>query len=912
MDASRWTEIKDHLAEALDLDGPDRTAYLRRLNDDLRAEVSALLAAAETDDVLDRPLASGLLPAGIERAPRSAPPTRDAEPAPLVGARVGPYRVEALAGRGGMGDVYRARRADGLFDREVALKLVRTDADALLARFAAERQILGALDHPGIARLIGAGAEAEGPAAGRPWLALEFVRGEPVTEAARRLGRDARLRLMADVADAVEHAHRRLVVHRDLKPSNVLVTGGEDGPRAKLLDFGIAKILDPETAPDLTSLDGRRPMTRGYAAPEQVRGGSVTTATDVYGLGVLLYEVLTGARPFPVQSPRALEEAILAGRPPRPSAASRPEAGGLDPRTLRGDLDLVVQTAMAADPDARYPSAAALAADLRRVLAREPIAARRPSLGYRARRFVARHRTGVALAVAALAAVAVGLAAHTARLADERDRAEEALAEAQALGDTQDRLLRVLEPSFRAEQDSADAGEAPPLAEVLDQTVEEVEDAYAESPAALARSLVSLGETAFARGQRARADSLFARALALRQPLGREGDPVVYAAFIGRGHAARDGGDRAAARRHFRRALAIERAHPDVTEYSRDSSVEMFLAAVLDDAGDRERGLLRTLAERRAADPPAPVPLAQAHNALGVHYFGAGRYREALAELRAAERLAAGALGDRHPGLVSLRQNIAFALSAIGRYEEAGRYARVALETARAAEIGPVQENRIVAVLGHTQLYLGQTAEAERTIREALAIAEADGPTSKDVRDRLFDLAAVLAERGRVEQALATIRRQMRATREAGMDDTPAADHVRAFEAALRYAVGERAEAAAALRRLAREAPTADDQRLVRAAIFDHAGRVLVEEGDAEAAVPLLREALDANLAAHPDSPYAVARARLHYGRALAVLGRVSEARPHLEAARGHVPSVSFPAPLDNVDAEIDRLLAGR
>src|SRR5690606_19179777 len=275
-----------------------------------------------------------------------------------AGTLVGPYRVVGEAGRGGMGVVYRARRADGAFEKTVALKLVKRgmDTDEVLARFRRERQVLAGLDHPGIARLLDGGAAEDG----RPYLAMEYVEGEPITAYAdrRRLGVEARLALLERACEAVQHAHRRLVVHRDLKPSNVLVTEDEGGaPRVKLLDFGVAKLLAPDAAEAMTRTGGGA-LTPAYAAPEQRRGEAVTTAADVYALGVVLYELLTGARPDETARP--------------PSAAVTPEAAAARGATaerlrrrLRGDLDTIVLKALREEPEARYPSVESLLEDLR-------------------------------------------------------------------------------------------------------------------------------------------------------------------------------------------------------------------------------------------------------------------------------------------------------------------------------------------------------------------------------------------------------------------------------------------------------------------------------------------------------------------------------------------------------------------
>ena len=386
------------------LDQPDAGTFLDAACDDpaLRAEVESLLAAHAT-------AGDALTPPTLGRVP---------EASALVGDEVGPWRIDALLGEGGMGAVYRAHRADGTYEREVALKMLRPGVPGatVLRRFLAERDVLARLEHPGIGRLYDAGVDA----AGRPFLAMEWIRGAPVTVWAWDATVDARLAVFAQVCDAVAFAHQNLVVHRDLKPSNLLVTEEGSAPRAVVLDFGIAKLLDaPEAAHTRT---GPGPLTPAYAAPEQVRGEAVTTATDVYALGVVLYEVLAGQRPYTVDgaSPTQLERTLMT-RPARPSAVvPEPERA----RRLRGDLDTIVLKAMASEPGQRYATASALADDLRRHLAGEPVAARPPTRRYRLGRFVHRNRTVVGVAAAATVLLATVTGGYLLRLQTERDRAE--------------------------------------------------------------------------------------------------------------------------------------------------------------------------------------------------------------------------------------------------------------------------------------------------------------------------------------------------------------------------------------------------------------------------------------------------------------------------------------------------------
>ncbi|HUQ84521.1 MAG TPA: protein kinase, partial [Gemmatimonadaceae bacterium] len=318
--------------------------------------------------------------------------------------RVGPYRIERLIGEGGMGTVYLARRDDGEFDQQVALKLVRVGLhldSRIVRRFRDERQMLAALTHPGIARLIDGGLTESGV----PFFAMEYVEGLPIDRycEAHDLELDARLHLFAQVCDAVSHAHGKQIVHRDIKPSNILVTA--DG-KPRLLDFGIAKLLVPDTGEPAQAVTRRseRLQTPEYASPEQIRGETVVVASDVYCLGVLLYELLTGQRPFrrSERTAHQLERAVLEDDPTRPSEMATGEA---IKRRLKGDLDTIILTAMNKEPARRYASAAEMAADVRRHLSGQPVAARGTGRAYRTRRWVTRHRA-VLVSAAVVAVIA--------------------------------------------------------------------------------------------------------------------------------------------------------------------------------------------------------------------------------------------------------------------------------------------------------------------------------------------------------------------------------------------------------------------------------------------------------------------------------------------------------------------------
>jgi tetratricopeptide (TPR) repeat protein len=432
-DAARLAQALRIVRSALDITDRDREAWLaRECGDDpsLRAEVERLVAAdLAMDGPLDRPLSMQM-------------PSADADADPRIGRHVGPFVLRALLGRGGMGTVYRAERSDGGFTQTVALKLLRpADRDDQLAlrRFAQERQILVRLQHPNIARFLDGGVTDDA----QPWYAMELVEGETLIQYAERVALPLRQRLalLQQICDAVQFAHQSLVLHRDLKPANILV---DASGQAKLLDFGIAKLLLPDDvdAADAATRTEHRAYTPDYAAPEQIRGEAVSTATDIYALGVIAFELLTGRRPF--QRSGSIGMAAL-GETTNPDAPSRVLARDTgDARrasALRGDLDTIVLTCLQVDPARRYSSAAALKRDVERHLDGLPIEARPDSFGYRASKFILRHRLGVALGVAvALALVTATIVSITLANRAERESAR-ATALATSLQNERDAVL---------------------------------------------------------------------------------------------------------------------------------------------------------------------------------------------------------------------------------------------------------------------------------------------------------------------------------------------------------------------------------------------------------------------------------------------------------------------------------------
>ena len=916
MTPERWQQLKPLFFEALDRPPEARAAFLdQRCGSDaaLRAELEGLLAAAEED-------APTILDASPEDLAHLVETEAGALPSPaLVGQTVGPYRIVREIGRGGMGAVYLAERAD--VDKHVALKLVRhhlADPGAV-RRFLDERRILARLDHPNVARLLDAGMTGDGT----PFFAMDYVDGRPLTDYCdrRQLTVGDRLALFAEVCEAVRYAHQNLVIHRDLKPSNILVAEDEDGrSRVKLLDFGIAKLIEDDageaglTRPGMTRT-GLRAMTPAYAAPEQVRGRAVTTATDVYALGMLLYELLAGRRPYEVERRTAgeVERVICGTQPVKPSVAAgrahrRPGGDGsaetttlevvsaarsTEParllRRLRGDLDVVCMKALAKEPAERYPSAEALLEDLRRHQAGLPIEARPSTVGYRVRRFVARHRLGVASAVATAGLIAALIGFYTWRLAGERDRvarerdrAEHELARSEAVtgflmdlfeaGDPAESLGETLTVYDLLERGAARAGalEEEPLVqaqmlEVIGSVYRKLGDSDPAQPLlerALAIRRATLGETHLdvassldslaslrqAGGDYDAAETLFRQALAIRRQLLGETHLDVTASMNNLALLLQYKGDHGEAETLHRQVLALRRQSLGA-EHARTVTSMHNLAALLHRKGsyDEAETLFRQVlaADRATLGDTHPDLANDAHN-LGLLLIDKGDYGEAEALLKESRSMLRKTLGNEHPKVAGSLAAVAMLLTEQGRYDEAEEHLRQALAIYR-AKLGESHPYTLVGRknLGVVLTRKGGHAAAEALLRQTLAMHreqdEAKQPRTARVERALADVLAARGEHAAAEplyrQALATQRELLPA------DHLNIADTLGGL-AALHAARGD----TAAAEQLYRQALAIQRQRLQShpklAATLKALAGVLAARGDPTAAEPLYREAL--------------------------------------------------------------------
>ena len=853
--SGRWLRIQQVLDAALDAATGDREALLDEAcagDDELRAEVARLLDCCDqAPEFLEEPAAefAGPLLAGAAAADVT------------VGEQIGAYRIVAEAGRGGMGTVHLAERSDDQYRKRVALKVVGRSLDRTHAvrRFLEERQILASMEHPDIARLLDGGVTDDG----LPWFVMEYVEGTPIDRYCDEHGLSVRdrLRLFCRICDAVQYAHRNLVIHRDLKPSNILVTADGD---VKLLDFGIARLLSSEgdTARTVTML---HPLTPEYASPEQVRGAATTTATDVYSLGVLLFRLLTGLSPYSTQDDTgafAVARAVLETDPDRPSTVTiRASSAGADAaaiaasrgttpdglrRRLAGDLDAITLKALEKDPARRYGSVDHLAADIRRSLACRPVLARPVTLRYRSAHFVRRNRIPVAaaalVATALLAGTAVAAwqaryAASQARIAAiERDRARIEAANAAQISTFLTELFDATNYNRRGDTITA--------RQLLDHGAARVRTELAGQPEVQARMMTVIGSSYLSMRLPQQARELLEPAL--EQQLER-----------------------------------YDSGHADLVRTLNELGATMRELSEFDDAAvlheravEMSRRILGDSAEETA------VSLA----GLGLARQLQGRYDDAEAMLRQALAF--------QPHTPAARNHRAMVLSNVGWLEEA-RGNPAAAESAFAESLairrellGPMHPQLALALynLSYMRMRMGDLASAEPLAREGLDMSRAlFGDRHPSVTAHRMNLANLMRRSGRLAEAESLYGVVLASMREHhGADGLPSGRVANDFAGLLRR-LGNFDRATA----LYSEAVRVYSLRMGEAHPFtavvrgNLAGMHLIH-GDASAAERLYRQALGVLSDSRGDSDPVTATVMIGLGAALDALGRGEEAEPLL------------------------------
>jgi serine/threonine-protein kinase len=776
MDSTRFELMQSVFHHAVELPAAERGSYVTAAcdgDDELCASVEQMLAQDSCGtSLLDR----GLADTAGAVVPLSLPPS-------VAAQSFGPYRLSCLLGEGGAGVVYLGTRDD--LGSKAAVKILR---DAWLSparreRFAEEQRILAQLNHPAIARLYDADTLADGT----PWFAMEFVEGVPLTEFCdrRRLSLSERLALFGRVCDAVQYAHRQMVVHRDLKPSNIAVTN--DGG-VKLLDFGIAKPISTQL-PDPTRT-GLRFMTPAYAAPEQVLGGATGVATDVYALGVILYELLAGRVPFETtnRTPAEVERLVADSDPVKPSVAAPAIVRRALGRHEWADLDTLCLTAMQKDPERRYGTVEALHRDVRHFQRSEPLDARPDSVGYRLRKFATRRRVPLTVAAAVLLIVSSMAGFYTLRLATARN---EALAQVRRSDRLQEFMLGLFTGGEREQIPSQDVR----VVDLLDRGMVQARSLSAE-PVTQVALFRTLGDVYQSLGHLDQANQATQAAVDIAtERLGLEArgtiDSRAHLALLrGNEHAAREAV--AAARRSL--------APDDPLRIGAVTSLGRLLANL--GRYDEAITVLGEAVQVAEATAPDSSELRTALNELGSSHLYAGHLEEAEALYQRALALSRRHMGDRHPQVADLLANLGAIEQKRGRIREAERYYREALDLntawfgedstvtaksltqvaaalnalGRSEDAAPfvfralaIQEKRLgpgdyrlaltLNTLGWTMLALDRTDEAETYARRGVALVKSTfGPRHLNAGITTGQVGAILLARGNARAAEAELR----------------------------------------------------------------------------------------------------------------------------------------------------------
>lgn len=911
LSSEQWLALRPYLEQALDMAAPERTAWLSSIRAQDPALGEQLASLLEEHDVLSE---AGFLEGSLT-PPSTAPG--------LAGQVVGPYTLISLLGQGGMGSVWLAERTDGRFERRVAVKFLNL---ALVGRggeerFKREGSILGRLAHPHIAELADAGVSTTGT----PYLVLEYVEGEHIDRYSdqRQLDVEARLRLFLDVAGAVAHAHSNLIVHRDLKPSNVLVS--KDGA-VKLLDFGIAKMLEGEgqdgAATSLT-VQGGRALTPEYAAPEQITGAPVTTATDVYSLGVLLYVLLTGQHPAGgsgSRSPAELVKAIVDTEPQRLSDVVTSARGDEETTTanatlrtttpeklrrlLRGDLDTIVAKALKKNPSERYISVTAFADDLVRYLKHEPISARPDSFSYRTSKFVRRNRTVVALAALAVVATGAGIAgtlqqARTARA--QRDFAYRQLQNSEAVNDLNSFLL----------SDAAPSGKPFTVNELLERARQIVEVQHGNE-ASRVQLLISIGEQYNTQDENGKARPVLEEAYGISRRLTDRSTRAQASCALGHVLSLADDPQRA-------EVLIAEGLHdlPSDPQYALDRvSCLLHGSAVARNTGDARLGVARVQEAQRALQQ---APFNPEMRKLRVFMDLAEAYREAaeLPQAIAAFQQASvelTALGrDNTETAGTLFNNWGLALVQTGRPLDAEKLLRRAIDISRADQseqgVSPMLLNNYAAILQD----LARLDEAAGYAERAYARAQKAGDDvvvnqSLLLRSRIYRDQHNIP---RAEAALAEVEPRLRKALPPGhyVFAQLIADH-----AMLELERGDTAKALrlanAAIDTLHTTIKAGKAGINILPLYYQRRGLIELQAGRPDSAVADITKALDLFRANTPPGvfSYRTGRAYLFLARALKAQGKEEDARAAGRDAAEHLQSAAGP---DHPDTRSARQLAG-
>ena len=913
----RWSRAKELFERAVELPPAKRADFVARecaQDPDLLSEVNGLLRAdAAPAGLLDRTLHAGSLV--LEPEPVCEPLA--------AGTAIGAWRLVRQLGAGGMGIVYLAERADATFAQRAALKIVRGGlaSQALEERFLRERRILARLEHPGIARLLDGGLTPEG----QPWFAMELVEGEPITEWAEKRALDlpARLRLFLEVCGAVQYAHRRLVIHRDLKPSNILIDADR---RVHLLDFGVARLVDDAAEETGLTRIGLHALTPAYAAPEQIRGEPPTTATDVFGLGAILYELLSGR---PIREPAGTAPADLVRTLDReiPPLASLPHLPPVQRRRLRGDIETIVSTALALEPDRRYASVDAFAADIERHLASVPLRARPPSAAYRIGRYVRRHRVGVAASAVVFALLVAGVAGVLWQAREARREAARA-----------QEMSAFLQDLFASVDPEEARGRVVTARELLDRGADRIDELKAD-PDLRVEIVRTLGQLYYRLGAFDRSETLLRQSEAESLAAFGEDDPRTAVVRAALGYTLTDASRYPEAETAIGAALAASRKSEDQEatllsldalahlryvqgsyQESRDLRLEQRpiaeslrgpdseeVAALFNSLGacemqlenfdEADRFYAEALRRQRAIHGNDHPSVANTLGLVGSLRLRQGRPRDAEPFQREVLSIRQRVLGPGHPDIARSLDQLAIALDRQGRAEEARLFAERALEIRRRV-LGP-RHSDIAATLMNLATIAYRTGDLEGALvrqLESLAIYRESFDEHPHLAHALANAGVILRDLGRYGEARPMLDESLAMRRKLSGDQ-----HTNVAVSRLYLAT---------LERMTRRLPAAEDQYREALAIFQsrlpdgHAriaeakmglGATLLLSGRTPEALPLLESAHEALRADGSVTDLQLAESHIWLGAALAAGSRGPEARAHLEEGRATVAELRGP-----------------
>jgi serine/threonine-protein kinase len=865
MTTDRWTRIEALFAEGARRRLEDRAAWLDlECGGDvgLRDEVDALLRAdecAQSGEFITRAIAG------------AAEDLTSRAEARRLGERVGPYRLVGELGHGGMGTVYLAERDDAEYRATVAVKVVRgaLSGPEVLHRFRAERQILADLTHPNIARLLDGGAADDGT----PYLVMEYVEGSPIDRYCdeHRLGLRDRVDLFRTACAAVQYAHQHLVIHRDLKPSNILVTSGGS---PKLVDFGIAKLLAPDGTDGETT--GRLgPMTPSYASPEQVSGGRITVAADVYSLGVVLYRLIAGRLPLDLRdaSPVEVIRAVTETEPPAPSTVTRMSGR----RQGTNDLDLITLKALRKAPADRYASVAELAEDLRRWAAGEPVLARRGTWSYRARRFAGRHALSVAVSLGVVVLVAGLTTVYTVRLARERDRARLETVKAEQVAQFLTGLFEVSDPGIEVQGRNLTAQQ------LLDRGAARIDAELVTQPEIQVHLMTTIGRVYLQLGLHDEAATQLEGALAVLRTLDHPEDGALADALSGLSVVRRGMGDYQAADSLGTQALEVLRRE--------NRPPDLLLANTLRGLAETRRvngdnaaadSLNRAaLAIHRLLLPTEHRSIADDLNNIALVSLDRGAYAEAERMHRESLAMRRRLFSQDHPDVSNSLNNLGVTLTAVGEYEEATGLLREALRL-RQRTLGPDEARTLNTMrnLGRVLWLRGQLAEADTVLRSGLDLMGLRlNPRHPYVLNALTDLSLVLNDQGLRDSAAAVAQRALDASRSSLGDAHPSTTGAAVALARIQAASGNRAVAERSMREVAAlQRKTLGAGHPGLAATLYQLGTVLAAEGRFDEGEAAAREAARIHRGSLAPGHWQTALAETLLGEMLAGLGRSAEA----------------------------------